>query len=292
MLTSRALRLDRGLWTPPQWRKAFPAVALLFLLLDAQLVWASVMTATAIAAIGGGVLAGLYVSLAWTLWPLIPLFSLLLVAAAVVALTATWLAVPAALFGAAAVATAVALVWVLGYHVGYTGAIARARMLPLERFGPPAAARRCLIVHHPGRSGYQTQLHRAFAATLAAEGWHVDLVSAHEGNRVDAANYDLMMFGAPCYNFRPARPLLDYLQRLPFPAGQRVGVVLTGGGRTESAMRWLQRELERRGAHVVAALEIWTSRPHVERHGLDDPFEIARRAARTSGALFGSDPSS
>jgi hypothetical protein len=58
-----------------------------------------------------------------------------------------------------------------------------------------------------------------------------------------------------------------------------VMLVVSGGGMTESALRDLYGRAERAGGRVTASLEVWTARSNRERHGIDDPDEIMRRAA-------------
>jgi hypothetical protein len=152
--------------------------------------------------------------------------------------------------------------------------------------------RRALIVYHPGRSELQTRLQRKLAETLAGEGWRVDLATAHRSSISDIGGYDLLVLGAPAYNFRPALPLLNHLTRLKSLEGKPVALVVTGGGMTEAPMRFLIRQAQEKGARVIRTLELWTQRPNSERHGIDDAFEIIRRAgldlARGSADEFNS----
>jgi flavodoxin len=114
---------------------------------------------------------------------------------------------------------------------------------------------------------------------MAGEGWRVDMVTAHPASASDASGYDLVVLGAPTYNFRPAQPLLDQLDRLTALAAKPVALILTGGGMTEEAMHLLRRRARQKGARIVWAMELWTGRRNSERHGIDDPVEIVRRMA-------------
>ncbi len=148
----------------------------------------------------------------------------------------------------------------------------------MESFGR-AAGPRALIAFHPGRGELQTLLQRSLAETMAGEGWRVDLITAHAFSPCGASGYDLVVLGAPIYNFKPAQPLLDHLDRLTSLAGKPVALILTGGGMTDEAMTMLRRRVQQKGARVVRALELWTGCPNAGRHGLDDPLEIIRLAA-------------
>jgi hypothetical protein len=146
-------------------------------------------------------------------------------------------------------------------------------------FGVVDAPRRALILHHPGRSGLHTRLQRAFAGALAERGWRVALRIARPDQAMATRGCDLLVLGAPAYNYRAARPLREQLRRLGPLDGVRTALVLTGGGMTDAALRHLFGLATRAGARVVATLEIWGSRDNAERHGLNDPVEIMRRAA-------------
>ncbi|MFZ1104807.1 MAG: hypothetical protein WAN86_18485 [Hyphomicrobiaceae bacterium] len=265
------------MWQPPQWSIAFPITAAVMAVSALAIVWGRHVGAAWLAVIGGGVIAGLCLSIAWTLHPLLGSLVALFIFTSLLALLSAWLATPDAVLPASVVALLVASSWVLGYHVAFTGTISQPIARETESFGR-GGGRRALIIFHPGRGGLQAKLQRRLAETMAGEGWRVDLVTAHRSSPTDASGYDLVILAAPTYNFRPARPLLDHLVRMISLRGKRVGLVLTGGGMTDAAMAFLRRRIQERGARVVCALEIWTARPNSERHGVDDPLEIIRRA--------------
>ena len=90
---------------------------------------------------------------------------------------------------------------------------------------------------------------------MAAHGWSVDLVTAHEIRHLKRRAYQLLVLGAPTYNFRPARPILDHLDRLTSLAGKPAALVLTGGGMTDEAMNVLRQRVHDKGASVILALQ-------------------------------------
>lgn len=277
---------NEAMWTPPQWRVAFPVTAAVMTAGLLALIWSSIIDAPWLAAISGGVISGLLLSIAWTLRLLIPSLFALHLFSALLALTSAWLTSPQAALPAALMALAVVASWIVGYHVLYTGSISRPIARKTEVFGAKGGLR-ALIVHHPGRSELQTRLQRTLAEVLASKGWQVELATAYEGNVVDMEAFDLLVLGAPTYNFRPARPLVDYLHCLKRLGGKPTLLVLTGGGMTEPAMSMLRRETERKGGRIVSVVEIWTGRPNAERHGIDDPQEIMRMTASAVARLVG-----
>lgn len=57
-------------------------------------------------------------------------------------------------------------------------------------------------------------------------------------------------------------------------------MIVSGGGMTERAMRVLQARVVKAGGRIADEIDIWTSRPNEERHGLSDPEAIMRRAGK------------
>ena len=276
------------MWTPQQWSIAFPATAAAMVAACAAIAWGQYTHAPWVAGIGAGVIAGLCLSIAWTVRPLIGPLAVLHAFTALLALTSAWLATPRATLWASAVALVVIVSWVIGYHVVFTGGISRPVAREPESFGR-GDNQRALIIFHPGRSEFQTRLQRTLAEAMAAKGWSVDLVTAHESAPTDARGYQLLVLGGPTYNFRPARAILDHLDRLTSLAGKPVALVLTGGGMTDEAMNVLRQRVQDKRARVILALPLWTARPNSERHGIDDPLEIVRRAAADLAAGLSSD---
>ena len=246
------------MWTPPQWSIAFPIVATVMLGLGVVLASAGVAENAWAAAIAGGVVAGLFLAIGWTLGRLLAPIAALCLAAAMFALLGAYLAAHAALLGAIGVALLLSLAWIIFYHGVYSRAVMRPKPAREEFFGPADAAFKALIIHHPGRSDFHGRLQRAFAAGLAEKGWRVALTNAHPGNHANPRAYDLLALGAPVYNFRVAEPLLDQVERLGPLNKMDVMLVVSGGGMTELALRDLYGRTQRAGGRVVAALEVWT----------------------------------
>ena len=157
------------MWMPPQWPIAFPITAAVMAAACIAIVWGHETDTSWIAGIGGGVIAGLYVAIAWTLRPLIGPLTALLALAALLALTSAWPAAPDAALLAGVVALLVAASWIFGYHVLFTGGISRPVAREMESIGRDGG-RRALVVFHPARSGLQTRLHRTLAETMAGQG--------------------------------------------------------------------------------------------------------------------------
>jgi hypothetical protein len=175
-------------------------------------------------------------------------------------------------------------IWFLAYDVWFTGRANAEFVSPVTRLGGDGIAGRALIVHHRGRGAtqFQARMQRAFAEGLQAQGCQVDITTASRQTSTDLSGYDLLVLGAQAYNWCPARPVVDYVDRACSLRGKPVVVIVSGGGMTERAMRVLQTRIVKAGGAIVNAIEIWTSRSNEERHGLTDPVVIMRRAGRVT----------
>jgi hypothetical protein len=265
------------MWTPPQWRPGFVLITAATLALCWTTWRAHLIGNASEAGLSVGTILGLFLALALTvrrqMWPLATAVTVMALPMGLL----LWLLEPASLAWALGATAAVIGLWFGGY--GFVGrAASRPIHRPPEPLGGSGAAGRALIVHHPGRSGFHTAVQRAFAEGLISRGWRVDLVTAGPGAARAITDVDLLVLGAPVYNFRAARPLLDYIDGLPSLAGPPVVLVLSGGGMTDAAMDHLQRRVARAGGRVVAAYEIWTGRPNNGLYGPGQPLEIMWRA--------------
>jgi hypothetical protein len=268
------------MYTPSSWRVASLGVtAVMMAFADAFLAawWIGSVWGMAITA---GVILGLIVSIAWTLRHYIGVVSIgLLLAAAAITVMLARASPRASAFGLV-VTLAVFGVWFVFYDLWFTGRANAEVVSPVTAAGGDGRAGRALIVHHQGRGSqhFQQRMQLALAEGLQSQGWRVDITTASREAPSDVSAYDLLVLGAQTYNWCPARPVIEYVDRLHDLRGKPVVVVVSGGGMTERAMRVLQSHVLRAGGAIVDAIEIWKTRPNAERHGLSDPVAIMRRA--------------
>jgi len=157
-------------------------------------------------------------------------------------------------------------------------------VLPVEVQNPDGAAR-ALVVYHPGITGFQQRVSRAFAAGLVAGGWRVELVTVSQQAPVDVSRYDLVAVGAPTYWWAPARPLRRYLGRLHDLEGKPVVVLITGAGATSRAQRITEESLRGRHGTLLASYAFFTMAPnreenHAWRTNRDMGVALAESAGR------------
>jgi hypothetical protein len=230
-------------------------------------------------AVAAGTIVGLMVSIAWAIRHYRPAASMAVLAMAVALTTLLAASSPRAGVFGIVVALGIFGVWFLAYDVWFTGRANAEFASPLATLGGDGRAGRALIVHHQGRgpAQFQSRMQRAFAEGLQAQGWKVDLTAASRQAPADVSRYDLIVLGAQAYNWCPARPVVDYVDRVAGLKGKPVVIVVSGGGMTERATQVLQTHVLKSGGVIVKAIEIWTSRPNDERDGWSDPAAIMCR---------------
>ncbi|HUL04142.1 MAG TPA: hypothetical protein VLV16_13055 [Gemmatimonadales bacterium] len=274
-------------YTPRQWRVAFPIVSVVLLALAAALILALQQGRLWAAALAAGGIAGLLVSIAWALRHFAPNISAAVVGAGAVPAALLCLMSPGAALGATGVAAAVFAVWFAIYDLGVTARANRAVVSDVATIATANRPSRALIVYHSTRGGFQPLVLRAFAGGLASQGWGVEMTTASGATPVDLSPYQLLVLGAPSYNWQPARPVLTYLERLGDLQGKPVALVVSGGGMTDRALKTLCDRVARAHGRVVDAIEIWTSRPNAPRNGATDPQVILRDAGTRVAAALG-----
>jgi hypothetical protein len=236
------------------------------------------------AAICSGVITGVLVAISWALRHFAPKMSLGFVGAAALPVIPLWLMSPGAGVAGLAVGAAVFGTWFLIYDLGVTATANTEVVSEVVRVGAAGGAGRAFIVYHSTHGGFQPLVLRAFAEGLQSQGWRVDMTTASRATPVNVSAYDVLVLGAPSYNWQPARPTLAYLGRLGDLKGMPVALVISGGGMTDRALKIMSDRVTQAHGRIVEAIEIWTTRPNAERHGLSDPQEIMRRAGARVGS--------
>jgi len=276
------------MYTPPQWRVAFPITFIVLIALAGMLILALQQGTLWAAAICSGVITGVLVAISWALRHFAPKMSVAFLGAAAAPAIPLWLMSPGAGVVGIAVGGAVFGTWFLVYDLGVTARANTEVVSEVVRVGVAGGARRALIVYHSTHGGFQPLVLRAFAEGLQSHDWQVDMTTASRATPVNVSAYDLLVLSAPSYNWLPARPTLAYLGRLGDLKGMPVALVISGGGMTDRALKIMSDHVTQAHGRIVEAIELWTTRPNAERHGLSDPQEIMRRAgARVASSALG-----
>jgi flavorubredoxin len=123
-------------------------------------------------------------------------------------------------------------------------------------------------------------LNRAFSEGLVTKGWRVEMTTASTQAPTDLSGYDLLVLGAPTYDWKPAKRIQRYLEQLGDLGGQRTVAILSAAGTTSLSLPMMENLVREANGDLVASYALWTLVPNRIEHGIDDPEEIMLRAAR------------
>ena len=137
-----------------------------------------------------------------------------------------------------------------------------------------------LVVYHPGKSEFQRDVSYAFAEGLVSNGWRVEITTASSQAPTDLSGYDLLVLGAPTYDWRPAKRLQRYLRGLGDLGGQRTVTIISGMGYAELSGPTMEKLVREVNGDLVKSLILYTMRPNEDLYGINDAVEIATQAAK------------
>jgi hypothetical protein len=150
----------------------------------------------------------------------------------------------------------------------------------VELLNPSGSAGTALLVYHPGKSGYQKMLIRAFSEGLVSNGWRVEVATASKNAPTDLSGKDLLVLSAPTYDWMPAKPIQRYVERLGDLSGQPTAVIISAAGTTTLSLPKMEELVKDANGDLVASHALWTLVPNRLTYGIDDAEEIMRREAK------------
>jgi len=142
---------------------------------------------------------------------------------------------------------------------------------------PNGATGTALVAYHAGLTSFQRDVTLAFARGLASNDWRCELTTVSRDAPTDLSAYDLLVLGTPAYAFKPAGPVMRYLERLGDLGGLPTALIATGGGTTAPTMSALANGVEEANGTTIELLELWQVAPNEEMHGISDAIEIAEQ---------------
>ena len=179
------------------------------------------------------------------------------------------------------IAAVVTLVVLLVGWQGLLSFVVNAEVISdVEVLNPNGSAGTTLLVYHPGKSGYQEMLIEAFSEGLVSNGWRVEVTTASKEAPTDLSGYDLLVLGAPTYDWVPAKRIQRYLEQLGDLGGQPTVVIISAAGTTSVSLPMMEDLVREANGDLVASYALWTLVPNRMAYGIDDPEEIMRREAK------------
>ena len=150
----------------------------------------------------------------------------------------------------------------------------------VEVLNPEGDKGTALVVYHPGKSDFQEKVNHAFAEGLVSNGWRMEITTASSQAPTDLSNYDLLVLGAPTYDWAPAKRTQRYLKGLGDLGGQPTVIIISGAGSTDRSVSIMEKLVQEANGNLVKSLPLWTMAPNEEMYGISDPVEIATQAGK------------
>lgn len=227
-----------------------------------------------------GLFIGLMVWLAILVRPVFPMVSVVLVILAAVGILLLYRTNPEALtkgLAVAAVSLAAPLLTDRGLFDPWLNAEVVSEVKILNSGGTAGTA---LVVYHPGKSEFQHDVSHAFAEGLVSNGWRAEITTASSQAPTDLSDYDLLVLGAPTYDWRPAKRIQHYLKGLGDLGGQRTVTIISAAGYAELSGPTMEKLVREANGELVESLILYTKRPNEDLYGINDALEIATQAAK------------
>lgn len=133
------------------------------------------------------------------------------------------------------------------------------------QLGSLTAKKRALIVYDPDPFyDLDEQVSRSFGQALADGGMRVTVATIAAAS--DAANqsFDLYVFCANTYNFRPDWAVRDFIQKQENLAGKSVVAITLGSGTTGASQEALETLIHDKKANLLDSRSLWLFKPNDE----------------------------
>ena len=146
----------------------------------------------------------------------------------------------------------------------------------LVEVGDPAWSRRALIVYDPDPIyDLDAQVCRAFAEGLATDSMRSTIATVAAAGTLDPQSFDLYVFCANTYNWRPDRAITGFIEDPIDLHGRPVMAITLGSGSTGAAQRAFEAVITGKGAVLLDSRAFWLMRPNDERRMDEGNVDVA-----------------
>jgi hypothetical protein len=154
--------------------------------------------------------------------------------------------------------------------------------------GDAAAERTALIVFDPDpKYNLDDQVCRAFAEGLAANGFYSTVATVASAEAMKDRSFDLLVFCANTYNWRPDRAVSAHIEDHPGLQGKDVVAITLGSGSTGSSQGVLESLIRDKKAILIGSRSFWLLRPNDETRMEEKNVDVAVDLAREWGGSVG-----
>jgi len=140
-----------------------------------------------------------------------------------------------------------------------------------------------LIVYHPDPIyTFDEQISTALAESLAEDTLDVTVATVASAYALHQDDYDLIVFCANTYNWRPDKPISRFIKKGSLFRKPVVAITLGAGATTESKAH-LELMILRHGATLLFSETYWLWRPNDEARMEENNVEVALDQVRSLG---------
>jgi hypothetical protein len=162
----------------------------------------------------------------------------------------------------------------------------------VEQTGPPkqwslgnVGGKKALIVFDPDPFyNLDEQICLSFAEALSNERMSVKVATVASANKTPQQHYDLLIYCANTYNWRPDWAITNYIERCAKDQKSTPIVAITlGAGSTEASRKHLEKTIINSGGKLIGSYSLWLWRPNDESRMKQPNVEVAVSMAHDWG---------
>jgi flavodoxin len=125
------------------------------------------------------------------------------------------------------------------------------------------ASQKALIVYNPDIFyNLDEQVCKAFAEEI--KNMQVTVATVAAADTLSEYNYDLYIFCANTYNWRPDWPTAGFIKNYPNLQNKPVVAITLGSGSTEASQKHFENIIHKTGAKLIASRSSWLLKPNDE----------------------------
>lgn len=141
--------------------------------------------------------------------------------------------------------------------------------------GNATSLRKALIIYDPDPFyNLDEQVCRSFGQSLAEHNISVTIATVAAMGDIPAANFDLYVFCANTYNWRPDWAISGFIKKQSLKDKAVVAITL-GAGSTAASQRALQRIINKKEARLLASRSFWLLKPNDEARQKENNVAVA-----------------
>jgi flavorubredoxin len=174
-----------------------------------------------------------------------------------------------------------ALAWILSYLWLNQEVVSQ-----IDVRNPEGKTGTALVVYHPGRGSFHSQVVSSFADGLVSSGWRVEVTTASaQAPPTDLSSYDLLVLGSPTYWFTPSWTIQRFLRRLGDLGGQLSVTIISGMGAGERSASVMEKLVREANGNLVKGLLLYWMRPNDDDNyvNTDQNKALAAELAKQAG---------